>query len=91
VRIDQTNSTIAIDENHATRRGFDRQTKSLFRPVPFGNFDERNDDPIDLVVHRAIWPHAHQVPALIGGTNFPIQRRPVIEHRMRIIDETLIT
>jgi hypothetical protein len=32
-----------------------------------------------------------QVPALIGGTNFPIQRGPVIEHRMRIIDETLIT
>src|SRR5215510_12611590 len=46
--------------------------------------DERNDHAVDLVVDRAIGPHANVVPAPIAATNLALHNTKIDEHGMRI-------
>src|SRR5262249_31749045 len=64
--------------------------ESLFHLVSLGDIDKADDEPINLVVNRAVGAKPHLMPAALAGTNLPFNGRQMGENGLRIVGKILV-
>ena len=65
-----TSNILLVPSNSFGRQGPFIRARARFGRRTLENINEGDDDAVDLVVDRAIGPHAHVVPAAVAAADF---------------------